>query len=203
MYHSSSKKSSQIGYQLVNNSKLALEVLTIPYKNSLFEMQIILPKDVRSMKSLEGSMRLSGLKDLNPSDPDFFNVFSEDHRVKAVDFIEEVYLKMPTFKIKTDWDAAEPLQKLGVKRVFSENADLEGISNAAISVSRIEHTSMLELTKEGTEGAAATAVEVVLFATASGKQKDIVVDRPFIFVVQDRENKIPVLVGKITDPTKI
>jgi len=62
---------------------------------------------------------------------------------------------------------------------------------------------MLELTKEGTEGAAATAVEVVLFATASGKQKDIVVDRPFIFVVQDRENKIPVLVGKITDPTKI
>ena len=46
-------------------------------------------------------------------------------------------------------------------------------------------------------------MEVVLFATASGKQKDIVVDRPFIFVVQDRENKIPVLVGKITDPTKI
>jgi len=111
------QKSSQIGYQLVNNSKLALEVLTIPYKNSLFEMQIILPKDVRSMKSLEGSMRLSGLKDLNPSDPNFFNVFSEDHRVAPVDFIEEVYLKMPTFKIKTDWDAAEPLQKLGVKRV--------------------------------------------------------------------------------------
>ena len=111
------QKSSQIGYQLINNSKLALEVLTIPYKNSLFEMQIILPKDVRSMKSLEGSMRLSDLKDLNPRDPDFFNVFSEDHRVKSVDFIEEVYLKMPTFKIKTDWDAAEPLQKLGVKRV--------------------------------------------------------------------------------------
>merc|ERR1719500_45248 len=92
---------------------------------------------------------------------------------------------------------------LSTTQVFSENADLEGISNAPISVSRIEHTSMLELTKEGTEGAAATAVEVVLFSTASGKQKDIVVDRPFIFVVQDRENKIPVLVGKITDPTKI
>ena len=111
------QKSSQIGYQLVNNSKLALEVLTIPYKNSLFEMQIILPKDVRTMKSLEGSMQLSGLKDLNPRDPDFFNVFSEDHRVKSVDFIEEVYLKMPTFKIQTDWDAAEPLKKLGVQRV--------------------------------------------------------------------------------------
>ena len=69
------------------------------------------------MKSLEGSMRLSDWKDLNPSDPHFFNVFTEDHRVAPVDFIEEVYLKMPTFKIKTDWDAAEPLQTLGVKRV--------------------------------------------------------------------------------------
>ena len=105
-------------------------------------------------------MQLSGLKDLNPSDSNFFNIFTEDHRVAPVDIIEEVYLKMPTFKIKTDWDAAEPLQKLGVKRVciccatqhslsttqvFSENADLEGISNAPISVSRIEHTSMLEV----------------------------------------------------------
>jgi len=87
--------------------------------------------------------------------------------------------------------------------VFSENAELEGISNAKISVSRIKHSSLVEVTKEGTEGAAATGVEIALFSAAFGEQKDIVVDRPFIFVVQDRKNKIPVLVGKITDPSKI
>ena len=111
------QKSSQIGYQLVNNSKLALEVLTIPYKNSLFEMQIILPKNVRSMKNLESTMQLSNEQDLNQNDPNYFNVFTEDNRVESVDFIEDVYLKMPTFKIKTDMDAAEPLHKLGVHRV--------------------------------------------------------------------------------------
>ena len=62
---------------------------------------------------------------------------------------------------------------------------------------------LAQVTKEGTEGAAATGVEIALFSAAFGEQKDIVVDRPFIFVVQDRKNKIPVLVGKITDPTKI
>ena len=85
-----------------------------------------------------------------------------------------------------------------------------------ISVSRIKHTSMVEVClsssfaldscqphlsqvrKEGREGAAATGVEI---GAAFGPQKDIVVDRPFIFVVQDTKNKIPVLVGKITDPT--
>merc|ERR1712088_678815 len=195
------QKSSKIGYQLINNSKLGLEVVTIPYKNSLFEMQIILPKDVRSMKNLEGSMQLSNEQDLNPSDPNFFNVFTEDNRVESVDFIEDVYLKMPTFKIKTDMDAAEPLHKIGVHRAFSENAELKGISNAQTSVSRIKHSSLVEVTKEGTEGAAATGVEIALFSAAFGEQKDIVVDRPFIFVVQDTKNKIPVLVGKIADPT--
>ena len=58
-----------------------------------------------------------------------------------------------------------------------------------------------QVTKEGTEGAAATGVEIALFSAAFGEQKDIVVDRPFIFVVQDKKNKIPVLVGKIADPT--
>ena len=111
------QKSSQIGYQLINNSKLGLEVVTIPYKNSLFEMQIILPKDVRSMKNLEGSMQLSKDQDLNSDDTNFFNVFTENNRIESVDFIEDVYLKMPTFKIKTDMDAAEPLHKIGVHRV--------------------------------------------------------------------------------------
>ena len=58
---------------------------------------------------------------------------------------------------------------------------------------------LAQVTREGGEG-----VPLQLFSSAvSGEQMDIVVDRPFIFVVQDRKNKIPVLVGKITDPTKI
>lgn len=59
------------------------------------------------------------------------------------------------------------------------------------------------MTKEGTEGAAATGVEIELFSASFGDQKDVTVDRPFIFVVQDKKNNVPVLVGKVTDPTKI
>ena len=156
------QKSSQIGYRLVNKTKLGIELVKIPYKNSLFEMQLIIPKNVREMKTLEGTMQLSNDQDLVASDPNFFNIFSEDNRIESPDFIEDVFLKMPTFKIKTDMNAAEPLQKLGVNRVrncctnqprqplffnqvFSQNAELEGISNASISVSRIKHTSLVEV----------------------------------------------------------
>merc|ERR1712014_326292 len=139
------------------------------------------------------------------SDNRFVNapfIEQKSSREEPDEFIEDVFLKMPTFKIKTDMDAAEPLRKLGVRRVFNQDAELEGISSAPISVSRIKHTSLVEVTKEGTEGAAATGVEIALFSAAFGEQKDIVVDRPFIFIVQDKKNHIPVLVGKITDPTQ-
>merc|ERR1712012_59132 len=141
-------------------------------------------------------------KDLNNGNAGFFNIFTKNSRQEPDEFIEDVFLKMPTFKIKTDMDAAEPLRKLGVRRVFNQDAELEGISSAPISVSRIKHTSLVEVTKEGTEGAAATGVEIALFSAAFGEQKDVVVDRPFIFIVQDKKNHIPVLVGKITDPTQ-
>merc|ERR1712001_57148 len=195
------QKSSRIGYEKINSSKTELEVITIPYENQLFEMQIILPKDVNGMKRLESEMLLSNTKDLNNGNAGFFNIFTKNSREEPDEFIEDVFLKMPTFKIKTDMDAAEPLRKLGVRRVFNQDAELEGISSAPISVSRIKHTSLVELTKQGTEGAAATGVEIALFSAAFGEQIDIVVNRPFIFVVQDKKNKIPVLVGKIADPT--
>merc|ERR1712012_808896 len=196
------QESSRIGYEKINSSKSEPEVITIPYENQLFEMQIILPKDVNGMKRLESEMLLSNTKDLNNGNAGFFNIFTKNSREEPDEFIEDVFLKMPTFKIKTDMDAAEPLRKLGVRRGYNQDAELEGISSAPISVSRIKHTSLVEVTKEGTEGAAATGVEIALFSAAFGEQKDIVVDRPFIFIVQDKKNHIPVLVGKITDPTQ-
>ena len=57
-----------------------------------------------------------------------------------------------------------------------------------------------QVTNEGREGAPATGGEI--FSAAFGEQKDVVVDRPLIFIVQDKKNHIPILVGKITDPTQ-
>ena len=111
------QKSSRIGYEKINSSKSELEVITIPYENQLFEMQIILPKDVNGMKRLESEMLLSNTKDLNNGNAGFFNIFTKNSREEPDEFIEDVFLKMPTFKIKTDMDAAEPLRKLGVRRV--------------------------------------------------------------------------------------
>ena len=54
--------------------------------------------------------------------------------------------------------------------------------------------------KEGTEGAAATGVELVLLSGFHGQFLDLTLNKPFIFIVEDVENNIPILVGRVKNP---
>jgi len=182
-----------------------VDIVTLPYENELFEMQIIIPKSHSDMSSLEHQMNQSNTRDLRLHEQSYFNLFSHPKN-ESVDgeFIDEIYLKMPKFQIKSNLDVVKPLQKLGARTVFEAGAELgelaTGLGNLAVS--KISHTALVKVTKEGTEGAAATGAEIVLLSASFSEQKDIVINRPFIFIVQDVKNKIPVLVRRVMDPTK-
>jgi len=174
-----------------------LEVVTIPYENENFEMQIILPKNTKSFGFLENELKLREAQD----DLFKFNLF-KTLKNESFEFIEDVSLKMPKFMVKSKFDAAEALKSLGANKVFSSGAELDKIaSGGPLGVGKVIHEAVVEVTKEGTEGAAATGIELVLFSASFGVQKNIVVDRPFIFIVQDKVNNIPVLVGRIKNPS--
>ena len=183
-------------------------VVTLPYKNDLFEMQIIAPKSIQDLKWLEEKMKLSNEQDLTDSSDSYFNLFSTPKDLEDLQYNEfndgedvEIYLKMPTFQARSDVDVVEPLQKLGAKKVFGPGAELEELASGPLSVSKIKHIALVDVTKEGTEGAAATGAEIVLLSASFRDRKDINVVSPFIFIVQDKQNNIPILVGKIMDPT--
>ena len=69
-----------------------------------------------------------------------------------------------------------------------------------VAVSNILHKAVVKVDKDGTEGAAATGVGLVLLSGSFGRNIDVNVDRPFIFIVQDKKNNIPVLVGRVKNP---
>jgi serine protease inhibitor len=111
------QKSNIIKYEEVHLAGQLTEVVTVPYENDLFEMQIFLPATNKGMYTLEQKMRISNDMDVPKNNHRFFNLFSEKNRSLPENFVDDVYLKMPTFKIKTDMDAVEPLQELGVEKV--------------------------------------------------------------------------------------
>jgi len=199
--------SSETGYKVVKiKNRTVAEVIIIPYKNPLFEMQIILPTNLKNFNILESALNRNEERDFPAHSKGSFQLFSDQTRTDPPDVVDDIYLKMPTFNVRTDTDASKPLQELGAKKVFTTEAELDELATGSgepLYVSSVSHTAVIEVTKEGTEGAAATGIEIVLLSASFGEQKSIVVDRPFIFVVQDRENKLPVLVGRITDPSRL
>jgi len=189
--------SSKMVYGEIQTQNDLLKVVTIPYENTNFEMQIIIPKKEKGLNILENQMKLKEEQDDRTS----FNLFKA-LKDEYSGYIEDIKLKMPKFKLKSKFNAAEILQNLGATDVFTAGAELDKmIDGGPIGVGKIIHEAVVEVTKEGTEGAAATGVEIVLFSASFGEHKNIVLDRPFIFIVQDKLNNIPVLVGRVKNPS--
>merc|ERR1712013_304510 len=189
--------SSKIVYGEIETQNDILQVVTIRYENKDFEMQIILPKGAKGLNILEDQMKLREEQD----DNSHFNLFKALKNVYS-GYIDDIQLRMPKFKLKSKFNAADILKNLGARDVFTVEAELDKmVEGGPIGVGKVIHEAVVEVSKEGTKGAAATGVEIVLFSASFGEQKNIVLNRPFIFIVQDRVNNIPVLVGRVKSPS--
>ncbi|WP_367115083.1 serpin family protein [Actinophytocola sp.] len=68
----------------------------------------------------------------------------------------QVDLWLPKLKVSTQTELTPPLNRLGVRTVFGDDADLSGISPTALAVQAVLHEAVLEIDEKGLEGAAAT-----------------------------------------------
>ena len=92
---------------------------------------------------------------------------------------------MPRFTVRTKMAAKELFYSLGAGEIFSGRAELSKITDdGPLAISNIIHESVLEITKDGTEGAAATGVELVFFSSSLEDTKEVRVNKPFTFILQ-------------------
>ncbi|GMR56121.1 hypothetical protein PMAYCL1PPCAC_26316, partial [Pristionchus mayeri] len=93
----------------------------------------------------------------------------------------KINLELPKFKIESETDGNTALRMLGVTRIFEGSANLSGISDGGLVVSKIVHKAVLEVSEEGTEAAAATAV--IMTRCRPAPPLKLVFDRPFLYAV--------------------
>jgi len=191
------QESNKFVYGEITTSNKKLEVVTIPYKNKDFEMQIIVPDGISHFSILEDMMKQNEIRDLNTKATGF-NLFKETKNTSEFQY-DDVSLIFPKFVVKSKFNAVDAMKELGAREIFTTGAELDKlIAGGPITVGKIVHEAVVEVTKYGTEGSAATGIELTLFS--AGFSKEILVDRPFIFIIQDRTNNIPILVGRIKNP---
>lgn len=99
------------------------------------------------------------------------------------------------------------LTALGMTDAFdSELADLSGLgSNPAgnLFISRVIHKTYISVDEKGTKAGAATAVEVKQESAAINpvEPKTVYLDRPFVYMIIDCEENLPVFIGAVKDPS--
>ncbi|MDH4197388.1 MAG: serpin family protein [Candidatus Aminicenantes bacterium] len=111
---------------------------------------------------------------------------------------------LPKFKIGYEKSLNEPLMRLGMTIAFdSEQADFGRMCETppVVYINEVKHKSYVDVNEEGTEAAAVTAVEMrVASAPPPRKTFRMVVDRPFLFAIQDDRTGLLLFLGSIADP---
>ncbi|KAG8449082.1 hypothetical protein GDO86_015944 [Hymenochirus boettgeri] len=110
-----------------------------------------------------------------------------------------VDLYMPKFSVSSKLSLKDTLSHMGITNIFTDNADLSGISEKVkLKVSKASHSAVLDVNEYGTEAVGATSANVIptkLFPSFT-------VDRPFLLIIYNNALDSFLFMGKVMDPTE-
>jgi serine protease inhibitor len=173
-------------------------VLELPYKGGEVSMLVLLPRSAGGLEALEKQLTAENL-----------GAWVGKLRQRSV----HVYL--PKFRVETKYDLGQALQGMGMERAFkdpraADGAQFDGMSQSQdpsqkLYVSKVLHKAFVEVNEKGTEAAAATAV-MMPKAEAAPQSVPFTptfrADRPFLFLVRDRQSGSVLFLGRVLNPTE-
>lgn len=115
-----------------------------------------------------------------------------------------VYAGIPKFEVEYSVDLAGPLAAMGMPDAFdSARAELSAMGHSEagpLYLARVQHKTFLSLNERGTRAGAAAMEEFCAGACAPTDPKTVILDRPFIYLIVDCKNNVPVFMGTVLDP---
>ncbi|XP_037981906.1 plasminogen activator inhibitor 1 [Motacilla alba alba] len=107
-------------------------------------------------------------------------------------------LVLPRFSLETSWDLRGPLKALGVLDLFDpDSADFSPLTGEErLVLGQVLQKARMEVTESGTEAASASAA--VVYSRMA--PPEIVLDRPFLFLIRHRPTGTVLFVGQVTEP---
>lgn len=152
--------------------ELDCQALELPYKDSDLSMLVLLPNEREGLKTLAEKLKSVNLVDLAGN----------------LEANEDVVVQLPKFKVEYEVELTETLKKLGITKIFSEEAEFSNMleSPEPLQVSNVFHKAVIEVNEEGTEAAAATAMIMMTRCLLIPLQ--FVADRPFFYAIWNKRN---------------
>uniref|UniRef100_A0AAZ3NNA1 Serpin domain-containing protein n=1 Tax=Oncorhynchus tshawytscha TaxID=74940 RepID=A0AAZ3NNA1_ONCTS len=106
------------------------------------------------------------------------------------------------FKVEQKVDLKEALQDLGIKNIFSKDADLSAMTDGKdLFIGKAVQKAYLEVTEEGAEGAAGSGMIALTRTLVLYPQ--VMADHPFFFIIRNRRTGSILFMGRVMTPEVI
>lgn len=166
------------------------QVLELPYKSEELSMIIFLPNEVTGLTTLEQSLTASNTR----------------LWLGELAAVPKVILTMPKFKMTQQFGLNGVLSAMGMPQAFEkDSADFSGMDGKRDFVmSAVIHKAYIDVSEEGTEAAAATAVVISRAMAVRPMRLQPPVfraDHPFLFLIRDNRSGCILFIGRVTNPT--
>jgi serpin B len=163
-----------------------LQVLELPYVGGELSMIVLLPKSVRGLASLEKALTATSLS-------------------KWTDRLgyTEVEVLLPRFIMRFGCELSDALTALGMTDAFDAGAaDFSGMDGREhwLFLSAVVHQAFIDVKEEGTEAAAATALEFVGAAPPDRPPVTFRADHPFFFAIRENSTGSILFLGRVVNP---
>jgi serpin B len=161
------------------------QVLQLDYQESELAMSVLLPSEGVTLAEYENGLTAEYLR----------------MQLVYLTSSEKVVVQLPKFEFEQRTDLKGSLGALGVGPAFSERADFTGVTKTEpLMISKVIHKAYIKVDEEGTEAAAAT-----LLGEAEGsvpiELNEFIANRPFLFLIGDRETGAVLFIGRVADPS--
>ena len=127
------------------------------------------------------------------------------HKLISGRISAEVEAGIPVFSGDTKLELADILPDMGMPLAFSPGADFLDMATydgQNLYIGRVIHQTRIEVNEQGTKAAAATAVIMESGAAeTSSNSYTVILNRPFVYMLVDMRQEIPIFIGVMTDPS--
>lgn len=113
----------------------------------------------------------------------------------------EVWTAIPKFESSYETNLCDTLEALGMTDAFDgQLADFSGIGSSTegnLTISQVLHKTRIVVDEKGTKAGASTAV-VMEPAEAPWDPKEVLLNRPFLYLLIDCREQLPIFIGTVT-----
>jgi serpin B len=160
-----------------------VDAVQLPYKGGRLAALIIMPTS-QSISEFSASLSQAGLahvvSNLAPS---------------ALD------LAMPSLSLTASHELVPTLKSLGMEDSFDAGtADFSGMTPTPLTVTDVAQKDTLSVTQWGSEATAATGISMA--TSARPQSLALVIDRPYLFLIRDRQTGEILFEAQVVDPAQ-